>query len=116
MRAEPSKRGKPYSERTVRAYLDAVDSLDRWLTVTGHPDGFDSLTIAQFNTYLAEYLKAHTLGGTVTKRGNRRVFLKHLAGEYDAENVWDHPDRHRYGRQEEHPRYSPRRSSPRCSR
>jgi site-specific recombinase XerD len=103
LRAEPSKRGKPYSERTIGAYLDAVDSFNRWLTDTGHPDGFDTLTIAQYNTYLSDYLKRHTLGGTVTKQGNLRVFLKHIATEYDSENLWDHPQRHRYGREEEHP-------------
>ncbi|GAA1593216.1 hypothetical protein GCM10009789_54050 [Kribbella sancticallisti] len=51
LRAEPSKRGKPYSERTIGAYLDAVDSLGRWLTTTGHPDGFDTMTVAQFNSW-----------------------------------------------------------------
>ncbi|GAA1597557.1 hypothetical protein GCM10009789_59320 [Kribbella sancticallisti] len=101
LRAEPSKRGKPYSERTIGAYLDAVDSLGRWLTGTGHPDRFDTLTVAEFNSYLSDYLKRHTLGGTVTKQGNLRVFLKHLTEEYGTENIWDHSKRSRYGRQEE---------------
>lgn len=103
LRAENSKRGKPYSELTIGAYLDAVDSLGRWLTGAGHPDGFDTLTIDRFNAYLADYLKGHTLGGTVTKQGNLRQFLKHLAEEYDTENLWSHPKRNSYGRQEEHP-------------
>jgi site-specific recombinase XerD len=99
LRAEPSKRGKSYSERTIGAYLDAVDSLGCWLTSTGHPDGFDTITVAQFNNYLDR----HTLGGTVTKQGNPRVFLKHLAEEYGTENIWDHPKRNRYAREESHP-------------
>ncbi|WP_344218704.1 site-specific integrase [Kribbella sancticallisti] len=103
LRAENSKRGKPYSERTIGAYLDAVDSLGRWLTKTDHPDGFDTMTIGQFNTYLADYLKGHTLGGTVTKQGNLRMFLKHIAEEYDTDNLWTHPKRNSYGRQEAHP-------------
>ncbi len=31
LRSEPNRRGKPYSQRTIGAYLDAVDSLGRWL-------------------------------------------------------------------------------------
>jgi site-specific recombinase XerD len=103
LRTEPSKRGQPYSERTIGAYLDAVDSLARWLTETGQTDGFDTLTVGQFNAYLADCLDRHTQGGTVTKQGNLRVFLKHLAEEYEIENGWDRPKRHRYGRQEQHP-------------
>ncbi len=103
LRSEPNRRGKPYSERTIGAYLDAVDSLARWLTMTGHPDGFDTLSLAQVNAYLSDYLSAHTLGGTVTKQGNLRMFLKHLAEEYDGEDLWTHPKRHSYQRQEEHP-------------
>ncbi|HEY3002493.1 MAG TPA: hypothetical protein VGJ44_09085, partial [Kribbellaceae bacterium] len=103
LRAEPSKRGKPYSERTIGAYLDAVDSLGRWLTRTGHPDGFDTLTVAQFNSYMSDYLRRHTLGGTVTKQGNLRVFLKHLTEEYGTEGIWDDPKRNRYAREEAHP-------------
>lgn len=103
LRAEPNRRGKPYSERTIGAYLDAVDSLARWLTGVGHPDGFDTITVGQLNLYLSHYLDRHTLGGTVTKQGNLRVFLKHLAEEYDGEDLWTDPRRHRYQRQEEHP-------------
>jgi site-specific recombinase XerD len=103
LRAENSKRGKPYSERTIGAYLDAVDSLGRWLTKTGHADGFDTMTIGQFNAYLADYLNGHTLGGTVTKQGNLRMFLKRLEEEYDTDNLWAHPKRNSYGRQEAHP-------------
>lgn len=103
LRGEPNRRGKPYSERTIGAYLDAVDSLARWLTDTAHPTGFDTLTINQLNVYLSEYLAAHTLGGTVTKQGNLRVFLKHLAEEYEGEDLWSDPKRHRYQRQEERP-------------
>lgn len=56
LRAEPNRRGKPYSERTIGAYLDAVDSLARWLTGVGHPDGFDTITVGQLNLYLSHYL------------------------------------------------------------
>jgi hypothetical protein len=49
LRSEPSRRGKPFSERTIGAYLDAVISLDRYLTSIGHPGGFDSMTVHHFN-------------------------------------------------------------------
>lgn len=53
LRAEPSKRGTPYSEFTIRAYLDAVDSLARWLTEIDHPDGFEAVTVEINNAYLS---------------------------------------------------------------
>jgi hypothetical protein len=106
LRAEPSKRGKPYSERTIGAYLDAVDSLGGWLTRSGHPDGFDTLTVAEFNSYMTDYLKRHTLGGTVTKQGNLRVFLKHLTEEYGTDDIWGHPKRNRYAPARRHTRPS----------
>lgn len=103
LRSEPSRRGKPFSDRTIGAYLDAVLSLDRYLTGIGHRGGFDSMTVHHFNAYLADYLAGHTLGGTVTKQGNLRVFLHHLVTEYQAPDLWADPKRHRYQRQEEHP-------------
>ncbi|MDX6298169.1 MAG: hypothetical protein QOI51_2026, partial [Nocardioidaceae bacterium] len=103
LRSEPSRRGKPFSERTIGAYLDAVISLDRYLTSIGHPGGFDSMTVHHFNAYLTDYLVRHTLGGTVTKQGNLRVFLHHLVTEHQAADLWTDVRRHRYQRQEEHP-------------
>jgi hypothetical protein len=50
LRGEPNRRGKPYSERTIGAYLDAVDSLAQWLTDAQHPTGFDTLTTRQLDS------------------------------------------------------------------
>ena len=103
LRSGPSRRGKPFSDRTIGAYLDAVVSLDRYLTSIDHPSGFDSMTVHHLNAYLTDYLARHTLGGTVTKQGNLRVFLHHLVTEYQAPDLWADPRRHRYQRQEERP-------------
>jgi hypothetical protein len=64
LRTDLSRRGTPYSPRTVGAYLDAVDSLARWLTEVQHPAGFDDLSVTALNTYLATYHGRHGQNGT----------------------------------------------------
>jgi site-specific recombinase XerD len=88
LRSAPNRPGKPYSEQTVGAYLDAVASLCRWLDASAYAGGFDVLTVEQINRYLSDNLRGDTLGGTVTKQGNLRVFFKHLAEEYGTVDLW----------------------------
>ncbi|MDO9379629.1 MAG: hypothetical protein Q7T56_12345 [Nocardioidaceae bacterium] len=93
LRSEPSRRGTPYRERTVGAYLDAVDSLGRWLDDLDHPGGYDNLSVHHLNAYLTTYLERHSIGGLVTKQGNLRVFLAHLVDEHGTDDLWGSPKR-----------------------
>ncbi|MDX6237932.1 MAG: hypothetical protein QOG10_2747 [Kribbellaceae bacterium] len=116
VRAEPSSvtcSGSPCvpSPASAASRTASAPSARTWMPSTHSPAGSprpgkpmaSTLAVGQFNAYLADCLDRHTQGGTVTKQGNLRVFLKHLAEEYVIENGWDHPKRHRYGRQEQHP-------------
>ncbi|MDQ1305163.1 MAG: hypothetical protein QG671_993 [Actinomycetota bacterium] len=103
LRAVTNRRHKPYEEDTIRAYLDAVISLDAYLTRTDVPTGFDALDVGQLNAYLADYRARNGQGGTVTKQSNLRVFFAWLSHEYQTENVYLHPDRNLYARLEEPP-------------
>lgn len=99
--ATTTKRGQPFDDKTIRAYLDVVDVWHKWLTDFGFEGGFENATILHLNGFLADYLRTHTLGGTVTKQRNLRAFLKHLTEEYDSTNLWDHPKRNKYNRRDE---------------
>lgn len=103
LRASTNKRGKPFDEKTIGAYRDAVLAWNRWLTANSFDGGFEDVTVMHYNAFMADYLKTHSLGGTVTKQGNLRSFLGYIADEYEVPNVWDHAKRNKYSRQDDHP-------------
>jgi site-specific recombinase XerD len=103
LRAVTNRRHKPYEEDTIRAYLDAVISLEAYLARTDFPGEYQELGVGEVNAYLADYRGRNGQGGTVTKQSNLRVFFAWLAREYQIDNVYLHPDRNRYARQEEPP-------------
>jgi site-specific recombinase XerD len=96
--ASTSKRGYPYDAQTIRTYLQAPEAWDAWLTKTDFQGTFKDVTILEVNGFLADYLRTHTLGGTVTKQGNLQGFLAFLVDEYQIENLWDHKKRNKYQR------------------
>jgi site-specific recombinase XerC len=99
--AVPNKRGTPYSAHTIAAYRDAVISLGRYLTGIGFAGGFEDVDVSTLNGFLVQYRADNSQGGTVTKQGNLRVFFAWLVEEYEAQEVFNHPKRHRYAREDE---------------
>ncbi len=103
LRATTNSRGKPYDEKTIMAYRDAVIAFSKWLTENGFEGGFEDITVLHYNTFMNAYLTTHSIGGTVTKQGNLRMFLRHIAEEYEVENIWDHKKRNSYSRPDSAP-------------
>lgn len=103
LRAVTNRRNKPYEEDTIRAYLDAVISLEAFLARAEFPAGYQALGVDDINAYLADYRARNGQGGTVTKQSNLRVFFAWLAREYQVDNAYLHPDRNRYARGEDPP-------------
>ena len=99
----PSKRGKPMSAETIKAYGEAVRSLNIYLISINYPGGFETVDHVVLNAYLQWYRTSNTQGGTVTKQGNLRPFFEWISDEYQVRNGWDHKDRHVYRRDVEPP-------------
>src|SRR5688572_21456502 len=70
LRATTNKHGRPYAERSISAYRDAVLSLDRYLAEMDFRGGFDAVTVETLNGYFRSYHRAHSQGGTNTKQRN----------------------------------------------
>lgn len=103
LRTRTNNRGKPFDEKTILAYRDAIAAWDKWLVKNRFDGGYEDVTVDQYNGFMTAYLKTHSLGGTVTKQGNLRPFLAYIAEEYDVENIWDHKHRNRYSRGDQKP-------------
>lgn len=97
----PNKRGKPYSPMTIGPYRDAVISLGKYLTKVSFEGGYEDVTVAVLNGYLADYRANNSQGGVVTKQGNLRVFFAWLVEEYQAPEVYTDRKRHRYAREDD---------------
>ena len=97
----PNKRGKPYSPHTIAPYRDAVHSVGQYLDRIEFDGGYDAVDLPTLNGYLSDYRASHTQGGTVTKQSNLQVFFAWLVEEYEAPEVYTHPKRHRYAREDE---------------
>jgi site-specific recombinase XerD len=96
--ASTSARGYPYDDATIRSYLQAAKVWAAWLTENDFQGTFEDVTILDLNGFFADYLRGHTLNGTVSKQGTIRPFLKFLVEEFEIENLWDHKKRNRYHR------------------
>jgi len=95
LRASTNRHGRPYSERSVGAYRDAVISLDRYLTEIDFPRCFDAVTVETLNGYLTSYHRAHSQGGTNTKQRNLAVFFAWVADD-GTPNPYDDKTLNRY--------------------
>jgi len=96
LRATTNKQGRPYAERSVGAYRDAVISLDRYLAETAFPAGFDAVSVEVLNGYFRCYHRAHSQGGTNTKQRNLAVFFAWVAEEFGTPNPYDDKALDRY--------------------
>jgi len=102
LREGVSKRKRPYQEHTITNYADAARALDRWMTASGMKGDFTACDTATLNRFFADYLKAHTQGGTNTLQRN----LAHLFEWLDE--AYSHPSPyserlHRYAPEKKRP-------------
>jgi site-specific recombinase XerD len=91
--------GRPFSPKTVKAYLKSVYALDRWLTETGRNGDFaEHCNVSTLNTFFRAYYMAYDMpkspdgkggytGGTNTLQRNLRPFLVWLSEEFDIPDV-----------------------------
>ncbi|MFE9309744.1 tyrosine-type recombinase/integrase [Streptomyces sp. NPDC006706] len=86
LRATNNRRGRPYAEQTVRAYVKAVKALDRWMTGEGLTGDFTAVTTTALNLFLRDYFNSHGQGGTATTSRNIRKFFSYLEEEYGVDN------------------------------
>lgn len=84
----PNRRGLPYSKETIGAYVDAVKSLNVYLTEQNFAQGFEAVDVSHLNGYLVWYRSRNDQGGTVTKQGNLRPFFAWVADSFDIPNVY----------------------------
>lgn len=98
-----NNRNKRFDVKTINAYRDAVIAWDKWLTENDFDEGFEKCTIRDYNGFLNDYSDSHSIGGTVTKQGNLRPFLRWIAEEFEIPNLWDHKKRNTYSRPDEPP-------------
>jgi integrase/recombinase XerD len=80
-----NKQDRPFQEHTIRNYADAARTLDKWMSASEIDADFTACDTALLNRFFAEYLRAHTQGGTNTLQRN----LAHLFAFLDE--VYDHP-------------------------
>jgi hypothetical protein len=80
LRGGVSKRKRPYQEHTITNYADAARALDRWMTASDMDGDFTACDTATLNRFFADYLKAHTHGGTNTLQRNLAHLFEWLHG------------------------------------
>lgn len=90
LRASTNRSGRPYQERTITTYADAVVSLDAWMAQTGREGDFLSVEVADLNSYFRWYWTTYDkpqgngyTGGTNTKQRNLRHLFTWLEEEYE---------------------------------
>jgi len=83
---QTNKQDRPFQEHTIRNYADAARTLDKWMAAASIDGDFTACDTALLNRFFAEYLRAHTQGGTNTLQRN----LAHLFAFLDE--VYDHPN------------------------
>lgn len=96
LRYTTNRKGKPYAEKTITSYVDAVNSLDRYLVSTGFGRGFEFVDAAVLNAYFRHYFDANSQGGTNTRQRDLTVFFRWVAEEFDVPNPYDGKAVNRY--------------------
>ena len=102
LREGVSKRRRPYQEHTITNYADAAPALDRRMTASDVDGDFTECDTATLSRFFADYLKAHTQGGTNTLQRNLAHLFEWL------EEACDHPSPyserlHRYAPEKKRP-------------
>lgn len=94
LRASNNKHGRPYQEKTIRTYAEAVRTLGQWMSRQGLDDyRLDTDTL---NKFFRDYNDSHHRGGTNAVQRNLRVFYTWLEEEFDHPNPYRDRKLHRY--------------------
>jgi integrase len=94
LRATVNKHGRPYQEKTIRTYAEAVRTLGAWMSRQGIKDfRLDTDTL---NRFFRDYNATHDRGGTNAVQRNLRVFFQWLEEEFDHPNPYRDRRLHRY--------------------
>ncbi|MEV5983603.1 tyrosine-type recombinase/integrase [Streptomyces sp. NPDC052051] len=96
LRATNNKRGRPYQEKTVTAYVKAAHTLNRWMTAEAMAEDFTAADTDTLNRFFRAYYNQHGQGGTNTLQRNLRTFLAWLEDEYDTPNPYRDKKLQRY--------------------
>ncbi|MET7296327.1 tyrosine-type recombinase/integrase [Streptomyces griseoloalbus] len=88
LRTVNNKHGRPYQEKTVRTYSEAVRTLEAWMTRERLQGDFTGLTTATLNTFFRAYYDSHDRGGTNSVQRNLRTFFSWLEDEFDVPNPY----------------------------
>ncbi|MFC5853174.1 tyrosine-type recombinase/integrase [Streptomyces chlorus] len=83
-----NKHGRPYQEKTVRTYSEAVRTLEAWMTRERLEGDFTGLDTATLNNFFRAYYDSHDRGGTNSVQRNLRTFFSWLEDEFDAPNPY----------------------------
>lgn len=90
LRASTNRSGRPYQERTITTYADAVVALDGWMTRKKLAGDFTTVDAAMLNDFFRWYWTTYDrpqgngyTGGTNTKQRNLRHLFTWLEAEYD---------------------------------
>lgn len=90
LRASTNRKGRPYAEKTIHAYVAPARTLHQWLTRTGADptEDFTACDVHTLNRFFADYYATHTPGGTTTLQRNLWPLFAWLEDEYDYPNPW----------------------------
>lgn len=88
LRTVNNKHGRPYQEKTVRTYVEAVRALEQWMTRERLEDDFTALDTATVNNFFRAYYDSHDRGGTNSVQRNLRTFFSWLEDEFDVANPY----------------------------
>jgi integrase/recombinase XerD len=81
---QTNKQDRPFQEHTIRNYADAARTLDKWMSASEIDSDFTACDTALLNRFFAEYLRAHTQGGTNTLQRNLAHLFAFLDETSDA--------------------------------
>ncbi len=97
LRGQTNKHKRPYQEKTISDYTEAVETLSQWMSRRGIEEDFPACGPEMLNAFFAEYLEANTQGGTNTRQRNLHHFFKWLEKTAGCRDPWKSEELVRYG-------------------
>lgn len=108
LRTSTNRSGRPYQERTVQTYRDAVIALDSWMTRKRIAGDFTACNVSTLNDFFRWYWTTYDkpqgsgyTGGTNTKQRNLRHLFTWLEQEYEHPHPYKDGSLKRYGAPEQ---------------
>ncbi|MEV5868455.1 tyrosine-type recombinase/integrase [Streptomyces tendae] len=88
LRTVTNKHGRPYQDKTVRTYTEAVRAVGAWMSLEGLAGDYTSLDTDTLNKFFRDYHDSHNRGGTNAVQRNLRTFFSWLEDEFDVPNPY----------------------------